>query len=151
MPLRPGLTDELLLPVVVSFVFFSWWKHDVRLENILPLEERAPPVCIAGKGRGPVEDGGGPEVYQRMVTLSKRGPLKVYLNLCLNLGEPFNPTKFDRRVVNRKLKSGAWPEEIIRQANCLSPQFLCSLNRSTRRTSAGLPRAQARGWTVICQ
>ena len=99
-----------------TYDFFCWWKLDVRLEKILPLEERAYPVCIGGKGRGPIEDCGGPEVYQRMVTLSKRGPLKEYLHLCLNLGELFDPTTFDRRAVNRKLKSGAWPEEIIRIA-----------------------------------
>jgi hypothetical protein len=40
------------------------WQHDVRLEQVLPLDPRKPyPVCIAGAGDGPPEDCGGPWGY----------------------------------------------------------------------------------------
>jgi len=39
----------------------DWWQHEIRLEQILPLDPAKPyPICVAGKRRAPLEDCSGP-------------------------------------------------------------------------------------------
>jgi hypothetical protein len=56
------------LPVRERFLyeydFIDNWQHDVRLEQILPLDSRRRyPVCIAGRRAAPPEDCGGPWAF----------------------------------------------------------------------------------------
>lgn len=102
---------------VYTYDYYDYWQHDIRLEKIAPNEQQLThALCVGGKGRGPLEDCGGPAAYQQMARLARHGPLRDYLVLCLRLGELFNPLKFDRRTANKKLKNDYWPEEIIRFA-----------------------------------
>ncbi|HKR43258.1 MAG TPA: plasmid pRiA4b ORF-3 family protein [Paraburkholderia sp.] len=49
---------------VYVYDFNSWWLHDVRVERRMCDQlSRPPPRCIAGAGRCPPEDIGGPERY----------------------------------------------------------------------------------------
>ncbi len=44
--------------------FIDGWQHDVRLEQILPLDSRRRyPVCIGGRRAAPPEDCGGPWAF----------------------------------------------------------------------------------------
>lgn len=46
----------------------DWWQHDVRLEQVLPLEPRKQyPFCIEGDGDCPPEDCGGPGGYRELM------------------------------------------------------------------------------------
>ncbi len=47
-----------------EYDFTDGWQHDVRLEQILPLEPgRYYPVCIGGRRAAPPEDCGGPSAF----------------------------------------------------------------------------------------
>jgi len=63
---------------VYEYDFIDGWQHDVRLEQVLPMDPRRYPVCIGGRRAAPPEDCGGPwaflELRQRnsTVTLAHR-------------------------------------------------------------------------------
>jgi hypothetical protein len=47
-----------------EYDFTDGWQHDVRLEQILPLEPRQRyPICIGGRRATPPEDCGGPWAF----------------------------------------------------------------------------------------
>jgi hypothetical protein len=49
---------------VYEYDMGDFWEHDIRLEQILSLDDRTRyPVCIAGGGDCPPEDCGGPPGY----------------------------------------------------------------------------------------
>lgn len=49
----------------------DFWQHDIRLEQVLPLDPFDPrktyPGCVAGSGACPPEDCGGPPGYRRLL------------------------------------------------------------------------------------
>ncbi len=61
-----------------EYDFIDGWQHDVRLEQILPLDSRRYPVCIGGRRAAPPEDCGGPWAFLELrqhystVTLANR-------------------------------------------------------------------------------
>jgi len=49
---------------VYEYDFTDGWQHDVRVEQILPIESRRhSPVCIGGRRAAPPEDCGGPWAF----------------------------------------------------------------------------------------
>jgi hypothetical protein len=63
----------------------DWWQHEVRLEQVLPLEPgRAYPVCIGGQHAGPPEDSSDPAGYRRR--LREAASLAVLDDLALIAG-----------------------------------------------------------------
>ena len=49
----------------MSTDFYDNWKHDIRLEKVLPLNpKRAFPVCTGGQRPVPPEDSGGARAYR---------------------------------------------------------------------------------------
>jgi len=47
-----------------EYDFTDGWQHDVRVEQILPLDPRQHfPICIGGRRAGPPEDCGGPWAF----------------------------------------------------------------------------------------
>jgi hypothetical protein len=59
---------------VYEYDFIDGWQHDLRLEQLLPLDSRRRyPVCIGGRRAAPPEDCGGPwaflELRQRYSTM----------------------------------------------------------------------------------
>jgi len=47
-----------------EYDFIDGWQHDVRVEQILPIESRRhSPVCIGGRRAAPPEDCGGPWAF----------------------------------------------------------------------------------------
>lgn len=63
--LRPGERFEY------EYDMGDFWQHDIRLEQVLPLDTLDPrktyPVCTAGSGDCPPEDCGGPAGYERFL------------------------------------------------------------------------------------
>lgn len=60
--------------------FSAGWHHDIRLEQILALDQcRRYPVCIGGKHACPPEDSSGPDDYRRR--LQERGSLAAFHDL----------------------------------------------------------------------
>jgi hypothetical protein len=51
---------------VYQYDFFDGWQHDVRLEQILPLNRPRYPVCIGGRRAAPPEDCGGPWAFLQL-------------------------------------------------------------------------------------
>jgi hypothetical protein len=40
---------------VYEYDLTDWWQHEIRLEQILPLDpKKCYPICVAGKRRGPI-------------------------------------------------------------------------------------------------
>jgi len=53
---------------VYEYDMGDYWQHDIRIEQVLPLEPGKPyPVCMAGDGDCPPEDCGGPWGYMSLM------------------------------------------------------------------------------------
>jgi Plasmid pRiA4b ORF-3-like protein len=52
---------------VYEYDLTDWWQHEIRLEQILPLDpKKRYPLCTAGKRRGPIESCGGPWAFMEL-------------------------------------------------------------------------------------
>ena len=52
---------------VYEYDLTNWWQHEIRLEQVLPLDPaKCYPVCLAGKRRAPIEDCGGPWAFMEL-------------------------------------------------------------------------------------
>ena len=59
-----GLREHERFAYVYDFT--AWWLHDVRVERrTLNQCSKRLPCCVAGAGRCPPEDAGGPEMYMK--------------------------------------------------------------------------------------
>ncbi len=59
-----GLSENLKL--IYLYDFEDSWKHDLLVEKIIPSENTASPICLAGQRACPPEDSGGifdPEAF----------------------------------------------------------------------------------------
>lgn len=98
-----------VLPKVGSKMLYIYdfgdsWKHEIRLEKILPPEEgKQIPICLAGARACPPEDCGGPSGYASLVAASSdpRHPDRRYWREWL--GGNFDPEALDLEAVNRRL------------------------------------------------
>ena len=53
---------------VYEYDMGDWWLHDIRMEQVLPLEARKQyPICIEGDGDCPPEDCGGPGGFMELM------------------------------------------------------------------------------------
>jgi hypothetical protein len=69
-----------------DYDFGDYWQHDIRLEQVLPLEAQTPyPVCTAGHGACPPEDCGGPPGYMALLEEQSSWPavLQAYDDVVL--------------------------------------------------------------------
>lgn len=126
--LRPGER------FVYEYDFGDFWQHDLRLEKILPLDpKKRLPICVAGECACPPEDCGGPEAYKAvcderwgdehldvmhtvLVAFKKladgemtRQEFREDEDLQDAMErvvwwEKYNPERFDRKAVNRRLR-----------------------------------------------
>jgi hypothetical protein len=59
---------------VYEYDMGDFWQHDVRLEQVLPLDpHKKYPVCTAGNGDCPPEDCGGPWGYRELMAERESG------------------------------------------------------------------------------
>jgi hypothetical protein len=102
-----------------DYDFGDEWRHEIRVEAILPVEDNKPyPICTAGKRAAPPEDCGGVEGY---LERKQDAPLQTIELFSQKLADQtawsedeqealrdllpwLNLEHFDRRAVNRRLR-----------------------------------------------
>ena len=104
---------------VYEYDLTDWWQHEIRLEQILPLDpSKQYPICVAGKRRGPIEDCGGPWAFMELqdkyplwevlpqfaqLLLDHHDDLDDYQDELRQLAYWVVHENFDRRAVNCRL------------------------------------------------
>jgi hypothetical protein len=102
------------------------WEHQVRIEQFVPPEQRQPySVCVGGSRAAPPEDCGGPVAFQQRrektpwqarelvnqiaerVAKREVTALRDLIDELATLKEWLLLDKFDRRMVNRRLRQHA--------------------------------------------
>ena len=87
-----------------TYDFGDDWKHTIKLEKILPVEEGASyPRCIKGKRACPPEDCGGPWGYGGLLEALSDPTHPSHRDLTEWLGDAFNPEAFDLTTINNRL------------------------------------------------
>ena len=105
--------------LVYEYDLTDWWQHEIRLEQVLPLDPtKRYPLCVAGKRRGPLEDCGGPRAFMELqdeyplykvltqfaqMLLDHRDDLDDCQGELRRLAYWIVREDFDRRAVNRRL------------------------------------------------
>ncbi len=104
---------------VYEYDLTDWWQHEIRLEQILPLDPaKRYPICVAGKRRGPIEDCGGAFAFMKLqdeyplwkvmpqfaqFLLDHRDDLDDYRDELRQLAYWVVREDVDRRAVNHRL------------------------------------------------
>jgi hypothetical protein len=114
---------------VYEYDLCDFWQHELRLEQILPLDsQKVYPCCIGGARQAPPEGCGGPwaflelreehalwKVSERFLEILEAGDLESHLSEVRQLASWLLVDHFDRRTVNRRLRqfaqTGQWPED----------------------------------------
>jgi len=79
-----------------EYDFYDNWKHDIRLEKVLPLNsKRVFPVCTGGQRPVPPEDCGGARAYSE-----EGGPALAGMVGCYAAGRPETDSR-DRQTLPR--------------------------------------------------
>jgi hypothetical protein len=99
-----------------EYDFLDYWQHDLRLEQILPLNRPRYPVCIRGRRAAPPENSGGPWAFLKLkqrystVSIANRMP----------------PTAFCSRGLDmpRSTHSNATPDRAPRLLPDMSPSMI---------------------------
>ena len=108
---------------VYEYDLNNWWQHEIRLEQVLPLDlAKRYPVCLAGKRRAPIEDCGGPWAFMELqdehpllkvlpqfaqLLLDHRDDLDDHRDELRELAYWIVREDFDRQAVNRRLADNA--------------------------------------------
>jgi hypothetical protein len=85
--------------------FGDGWRHDIRIEKILPVARPTPATCTAGERAAPPEDCGGVPGYYHLVEAMADPRHPDHRNLLEWLGDPYDPEAIDLNVINARLKS----------------------------------------------
>ncbi|MDM0118012.1 plasmid pRiA4b ORF-3 family protein [Variovorax sp. J22R133] len=106
-----------------EYDFGDLWVHDLRIEA-LPLDiKRVYPVCIAGRRAAPPEDCGGPHAFMATrfdyTLIGESRSRQEFEDLLDDEVEDeewailrhYQPDRFDRRAVNRRLAALAAPSQ----------------------------------------
>jgi len=84
--------------------FGDWWEHEIVVEDVFPadLDERYP-VCLAGERAGPIEDTGGADGYQRLLS-SAADPADPDHEHAVQIVGRHDPTAFDADRITTLLR-----------------------------------------------
>lgn len=95
-----------------TYDFGDSWQHTIVVERSnIPTNPEQPAICLDGAGACPPEDSGGPWAYQNVVAAVQQPDDPAYGEEREWLGdwfEDFDPNRFDRDAVNRKLARLVW-------------------------------------------
>jgi hypothetical protein len=118
---------------VYEYDLTDWWQHEIRLEQILPLDPaKRYPICLSGKRRVPLEGSGGPWAFMALrdqhplfqvmpqfaqLLLNHYNELDDYQDELRQLAYWMVYEDFDRQKVNRRLAEYATtcPREMERR------------------------------------
>lgn len=88
-----------------EYDFGDSWEHVLQIEKIIPAAEGAKTlVCLAGRGRCPMEDCGGIWGYYRMVEILEDPAHPEYADIEEWTGGKIDPDEFDLDAVNAALR-----------------------------------------------
>jgi hypothetical protein len=91
--------------ILYEYDFGDSWRHDIILEKILPTDDKLRnPICTDGKMACPPEDCGGIWGYATLLGILKQPGHEEYEDYLSWVGTEFDPTHFDKEVVNKVLK-----------------------------------------------
>lgn len=82
-----------------TYDFGDNWEHEIKLEKILPKEDKKYPMCIDGKRACPPEDCGGIWGYEEFLEIIKDPDHEEYEEMLDWVGGEFDPEHFDTREV----------------------------------------------------
>jgi hypothetical protein len=89
-----------------EYDFGDGWKHEIELRDIHETEKKVEyPVCIGGERKCPVEDSGGPPGFAMMLEALNNPKHPQYDEYKEWFPEDFDPSHFNRKFVNKELKS----------------------------------------------
>lgn len=114
-----------------EYDFGAHWQHEIRVEAILPLDDKQSyPVCTSGKRATPPFDCGGAwsymerqqkssvqalELFSEMLAY-EAAPVADYIDELQELLPWLNLEHFDRRAINRRLRPYAKGDEKWRES-----------------------------------
>jgi hypothetical protein len=106
--LRPSRTTKLsrVAPAAGAKVVYEYdlgdsWRHDIRVEKVLPAHVGASyPMCLAGKRACPPEDCGGVWGYAELLEVIADPAHEEHESMMAWLGGSFDPEDFDLVEVN---------------------------------------------------
>ncbi len=88
---------------VYRYDFGDNWVHDVKVDRIVEDAEEDGIVCLDGRRAGPPEDCGSTHGYARMLAILADPADPEYKEMRTWVGRRYDPEKFNRTVVNKKL------------------------------------------------
>jgi hypothetical protein len=112
--------DALSLAAFDLHDFNSWWLHDVRVERRTSCNHRSRrlPCCVAGSGRCPPDDAGGPERYMNALEVHGEHEFLEWIQTLREVQIDLNDLRvevdewliwlargFDRRAANELLQT----------------------------------------------
>jgi hypothetical protein len=88
-----------------EYDFGDGWEHFLTVERIIPPAENPQTmVCVAGKGRCPLEDCGGLWGWYRLLEVLGNPKHKEYAQMKEWAGGKIDPDEFDRAEVTKELR-----------------------------------------------
>ncbi len=91
--------------ITYEYDFGDSWHHDIILEKIEDNVTAKKPSCLTGKNNCPPEDCGGVWGYSDILKIIKNPKHEEYEEYIEWLGEEFDPKYFDKKEINRRLKT----------------------------------------------
>jgi hypothetical protein len=85
--------------------FGDGWRHDVRIEKVLPATRPLLTTCTAGEPAAPPEDCGGVPGYYHLVGAMSDTRHPEHRRLLEWLGDLYDPEAIDLDKINARLKS----------------------------------------------
>ncbi len=89
---------------MTATAFGDGWQHDVEVENVIPVEQTVPALCLAGKRAAPPEDCGSVPGYRALVAAMRNPRHRAREGYLQWLGGPYDPETFDLAAVNSELQ-----------------------------------------------
>lgn len=100
------LNDALQSAETFRYVydFGDDWQHLITIEESAPADSPMALTCIDGANACPPEDVGGPPSFMDFIAAMSDPRHEDHVDMMRWHGTPFDPTRFDRGVVNRRLR-----------------------------------------------
>lgn len=84
--------------------FGDGWEHLITVDESAPADSPVALTCIDGANACPPEDVGGPPGFMDFIAAMSDPRHEDHADMLRWYGKPFDPTRFDRGVVNRRLR-----------------------------------------------